>query len=229
MNNDIENYFSCEKKNNRVSEWMTIKWYQICDFFKYWIYPGHCLRNLLFRRYDRVKIPQVKPWEYCEPCESIKFAVFELVCNFIDGEERDPIVEWYGEYGKKLDDKYVMDIGKEIRKWWRTDRSLMEKRNSEFLDFYCRWSIGKMVFGPLNEQGLGQITFDREACPKTQEECTVIPDEDWKKFDAVCDDRSKMIDQDFMRDLMNKLETELYEQDQHYLHLAIDIRDYLWT
>ena len=205
-------------------------WWPISDFFKSWIYPGHYTRNMLFYRYDRVKLPQVKPWEYAEPCDRIKYAVFEQVCDFVDDEVNDPIVEWYGEHGAKLDGRYVMDIGREIRQWWRVDRQIEEKKYWDFLDFYCTWVIGKLHFHKPDKNGLGLVTFDEDHLPKTYDDyMKVVSDEDWKKYDACCDDRTKIVDHEFSSKLSNSLEQKMDDTDDHFLHEAIRIRQYLWT
>lgn len=212
-------------------DWLDAAWYRISDFFKSWIYPGYYMRNLLFRRYDRVKLPQVKPYEYAEPAERIKYAVFEMVCDFVDSEEKHPVVEWYGEYGHKIDGEYVMDIAKGIREWWRVTRDAEERKYYDFLNFYATWVIGKMRFHKIDEKtGVGNITFDKSHLPKFFEKyLEVISEDEWAKFDAVCGDRRKIMDEAFMRELCDRLETGLGDTDDKYLHDAIKIRQYLWT
>lgn len=222
--------FEDEEESKWRDKWESI-WFKTKDFFESWIYPGYYLRNLLFHRYDRVKLPLVKPWEYVEPCEKIKYAVFEIVCKFVEMEEKHPFVEWYGEHGAKIDGIYVMDTAKEIRDWWRTMRSEEVKKSADFQSFYCKWVIGKLRFHtPDKKTGLGLLTFEKSHLPKTFEEYEkVVTVEEWKKFDAFCDDRHKIMDENFMRNLSNQIERNLDDIDDKYLHEAIKIRQYLWT
>jgi hypothetical protein len=45
-------------------------------------------------------------------------AMFQTLLNFFEEEHPEEVVEWYGEYGPKYEDDYVMDIFKELRCWF---------------------------------------------------------------------------------------------------------------
>jgi hypothetical protein len=44
--------------------------------------------------------------------------MFEILSDFIEGECQPEQVEWYGEYGHKIGDKYVRDEMQELYDWW---------------------------------------------------------------------------------------------------------------
>lgn len=225
-------HFIFEDENERpILDKLDVIRFYVCEFFKNWIYPAYYLKNILFRRYDRVKMPSIRPWEYSDTCERLKCAVFELVCEFVDLEERHQTVQWYGEYGHKVDGEYVMDIAKDIRDWWRRRRALEEAKYYDFQTFYCKWVIGKMRFCKADDEtGYGRVVFDESELPKSVEDyLKTVPEDEWRMFDAVCDDRSKIMDKNYMRDLCNKLELGLDDEDDKYLHKAISIRQSLWT
>ena len=64
--------------------------------------------------------------------------------------------------------------------------------------------------------------------PKDIEEAEQkLCEDDWKKFDVVCSNREKMFDMDWMREKLYELEDKIDENDQKFLHDAIDIRQFL--
>ena len=92
------------------------------------------LRNLLFRRYDLVKLPGIKPYEYADVTERLYLDNMQLLVEFIEREKPEKRVVWYGDdeiSGPKwhaadhplfpmpdYEDKFVMDILKEIYRWY---------------------------------------------------------------------------------------------------------------
>lgn len=102
------------------------------DFCKNQIYPAYHLRNLLFRRYDLVRLPGLKPQEYCDCLERMFRANMALVVHFMEQEHPEDHVLWYEEegtdrcgpkYGEpensrlylpEYKGRFIMDIIKEI-------------------------------------------------------------------------------------------------------------------
>ena len=101
-------------------------WWAVQDFWRAFVWPADAVRNFLWRRYDLVRLPQVKRHEYSDVVERMLWANVELLKHFLDEEDPEDHVEWYGEHGPKytgeggkppllpeFEGRYVMDLMKE--------------------------------------------------------------------------------------------------------------------
>lgn len=231
-------------------KWWEPTWWAFTRFFDNWVYPAHYLRNLLFRRYDIVKLRNLKPYEYCDVVERMLYANMELIRFFIEKENPEKYVVWYKDddgvdaghkYGEgkehgweilypEYDGAYIMDIIKEIYRWWTVDLPALQKEYDYLLHFCCDYCWGKMKSKPCKDNSeCSTIEFDNSECPKTLEELEKNEIR-WDIIDKYCDDDRKNIFIDgFMRKKLTKLEIEIDRQKQKYLHLCIEVRPYLWT
>jgi hypothetical protein len=116
-----------------------IGWYKFIRFIEEWIYPAYYLRNFLFYRYDRIKVPQVKSYEYTDKSYLSLCANMQIIVDFLEKEKPEEHVIWYGKEGhiygefdkpilfQEYKGKYIMDIIKEIYQFWTFDREQMLK------------------------------------------------------------------------------------------------------
>lgn len=224
---------------------VNIGWYRFTNFIEYWIYPGYFLKNLLFNRYDTIKIPQVKSYEYVDKTYLMLCANMQIIVDFIEKENAEEYICWYTDedgnelghkYGENLKqkiyfpeykDKWVMDIIKEIYDYWKVIYPKQEECKDYLLSYWAKYLVGEMIDKPC-EDGLYEVLFDKSNTVKTKDELYNL-DLDWNKLDYVVDNREKLLDSDYVRNRISELETEIYEDCQKYLHLAIEVRQYLWT
>lgn len=194
------------------------------------------LLNNLFCRYDRVKVPQVKPWEYCDKTGFLLYADMKILVDFVQKENIDYVM-WYGEHGHKLGQdqklkiyiqqyrgKYVMDIIKQIYSFWRKGYIDKQEQISYLQQIYCKYMLGKMR---ISEQTY-QILFDFTNLPKSVDQ---IKDQiNWQILDKhLQGNRQNLLKENFLKNKLCELQNELQNDCQKYLHLLIDVRPYLWT
>jgi hypothetical protein len=72
--------------------------------------------------------------------------MFEILNQFMEKEEPEERSEWYGEYGSKVGDKYVMDEIKDILNWWNKYYLVefpaeLDKRHDEAFEGYTGLSM----------------------------------------------------------------------------------------
>lgn len=209
-----------------------IYWYQISLFFENWIYPAYYLRNLLFHRYDRIKVPQVKPYEYVDISYLMLYTNMELIVKFIEKENPEKHICWYtdeesGEelghkYGEcknyeimfpEYKDKWIMDIIKEIYHFWKVEYPEYLKHDKYLLNF---WHEYFCTFGIDDEKTIATSMND------------FSENVDWSIIEKYLD-KSKLFEQNYVLNKHRDLKIEMEKRCQKYLHLAIDIRQYLWT
>ena len=127
-----------------------LSWYELQRFFKCWVWPAHCWRNLLFRRYDLVRLPGIKPYEYSDVTERLYLASMQLIKEFVERERPEELVVWYGDdevSGPKwhakdhplfpmpeYEDKFIMDVIKEVYHWYTVTLPMQEKELSRLTD-----------------------------------------------------------------------------------------------
>ena len=165
-------------------------YYSFCRFVEGWICPAYNLRNLLFHRYDRIKVRQVKPWEYCDVVELMLYANLELVVKFIEKEEPEKRILWYCEeegqvvgpiYGEgekhgypviypEYKGEFVMDIIKEIYNWWKDIYPREQKDYDYLLDFWANNLYGKMQSAQIPGTDLWEMESDKSDTIKTLED-----------------------------------------------------------
>ena len=224
-----------------------LHWYSLCDIFKNWIYPAYDLRNLLFHRHDRIKIPQVKAWEYTDILYFMLCANMEMIVKFIEKEQPEKYICWYKDnegkdvghkYGEMKDypylyseynNKYIMDIIKEIYRWWKVDYPTLLNDRDYLLSFWCDYMLGDVVF-KKSENDLSSIEYDKTNLPKTLDEFEKIKDIKWNIIDKYVKNRTELLDEKhFHLDIIGNLKNHIFRQEQKYLHLCIEVRPYLWT
>lgn len=234
------------------THWYNVAWWRIQDFFRNWICPAYDLRNFLFRRYDLVKLPGIKRHEYSDVVERMLHANMELIVFFMEKEKPEEHILWYKDdegndwghkYGEmknmdgskvpvlfpEYDGKYIMDIIKEIYKWWKEGYPSISKDYEYLLSFWSDYVCGTMKSVPTDNDEYRQIVFDKSGCPKTLD---FFNDKDikWEILDKYLDgDRSNIFRENFVSDKMHWLESEIERQKQKNLHLCIEVRPYLWT
>ena len=225
--------------------------YRIREFIDDWIYPAHSLINLLFYRYVRIVIPQVRPWEYVDKTYLMLCANMELIVKFIEEEKPEEYICWYkdsnGEdvgrkYGEvegmdyiysEMNGRYIMDIIKEIYDWWKVGypRLLEDKK-------YLDWFFSEYIFGKFEYE---EVDFGRDFCmyelkanknglPKSVEDFERVDGIRWDIIDRYVEDRKMLLDSDkFFERVIKVLERRIMNEEQRYLHYCIEVRPYLWT
>lgn len=223
--------------------------YKVEDFIQNWIYPAYYLRNLLFHRHDLIKIPTIKPYEYSDTTYIMFHANMQMIVDFIEKEQPEKHILWYkdeegedvghkyGEYKDKfpmlypeLEGQWIMDIIKDIYKWYKETYPQLQKEHEILLSHYVDNTIGEFDFedDEEDENGLSKVRFDKSNCPKTIEELRKkgFNEEIVSKY---LPDNKDWLDSDKCGKVTHELEYEIIRQEQKYLHLCIEVRQYLWT
>lgn len=221
---------------------MFIGWWTLCRWFEEWIYPGYYLKNLLFKRYDLIRITSMRPYEYAEPDYLMFEANMELIVRFIEKYEPEKHIEWYGEhshkYGENVDyvmmfpeykDKFIMDIIKEIYHFYK-ETLYQTNDDLDYLYYvYHQYIVGEMKFIEL-ENKMFELDFDKTNTIKKLNEF----DEkeiyiDWKVIDKYFKKRKDILNDEKFLNKINEIASNLEKDKQKYLHLCIEVRPYLWT
>lgn len=190
-----------------------------------WIVPGYAWSNMLHRT-DIVRLPG-KMTEYHEYDWRMMTAIFTLVVDFVEEEERNHIVDWEGTGKDALE---AWNSMKKIRNWWKSGRKRAISRWQRFLDFYHKWYVGEPDFSGPDENGMVSMTFTTGTLPKTFNEFEIaLSNDDWDVVDEFFSDRRKIADKKAVKKLARELENFVYEQDTKYLKLAVDVRGRMWT
>lgn len=222
-----------------------IGWYKFLRFIENWIFPAYFLRNLFFYRYDRVVVPQIKAYEYSDKEYLMLCAVMQIIVDFIEKENPEKHICWYksedGEdlghkYGENINfemlfpeykDKYIMDIIKDIYHFWTVIYPKKVECKEYLLNYWSKYLCGDLVEQPVYKD-VFNVTFDAANAPKTKEDLYKL-NLDWVKLDYVIDIRADLLDSECIRRKIWDLENEIVRDCQKYLHLAIEVRPYLWT
>ena len=219
--------------------------YMLQRFFENWIYPGYYLKNLLFYRYDRIKVPQIKSYEYADKEYLMLCANMQIIVDFIEKENPEKHICWYKDelgadlghkYGEnpnftilfpEYKDEYIMDIIKDIYNYWK----VIYLKQTESIDYLYKYLsenlIGEIQFQPIDDQN-GQILFDKKNTIKTKQELYQL-NLNWNILDYCFESRNDLLDQNKVRRKVIEMEFERTRDCQKYLHLAIQVRPYLWT
>lgn len=219
------------------------------SFVEAWIFPAYSVRNYFFHRYDIIRMPQLKRTRYYEVDTRMYHAVMELICFFYEKSGWENVV-WYDEtdengnityeaarYGANADKclfpeykgKFIMDIVKEIYNWHTMEMKQLRKDSEYVLRPEIRACRNNMA---------RDIKHIRRQCrqdPSLSEDRLIGEyfnqyDLDWDILDRhLAGDRCNIIDRQFVEAIPNKIRKKMEDNMQKYLHLAIEIRGYLWT
>lgn len=200
------------------------------------------LKNLFYYRYDRIKVPEIKPWEYCDKTGFLLYADMKILVDFVQKQKPQERLLWYEdengiESGHKLGQdqklkifvqeyrgKFVMDVIKQIYNFWKIGYEQQKKQIKYLKEVFCTYIVGKMS---VSEQTY-QVLFDTTNLPVTVEEIKDLVD--WQILDKYLQgDRQNFFKERFLSNKIIKQEIFLQNECQKYLHLLIDVRPYLWT
>ena len=95
-------------------------------YWKHWPYDWrprqvwYRIKCFLWHRYSTTK-PRYLPHTWCDRDTLLAHTMFEILSKFIEQECSPGHVEWYGEEGHKINNKYVRDEMQELYDWWHKD------------------------------------------------------------------------------------------------------------
>lgn len=208
-----------------LRRWIYENAFRFPKWVRDWIVPGYAWSNM-FHRTDIVRLPG-KMTEYHEYDWRMMTAIFTLVVDFVEEEERNHVVDWEGTGKDALE---AWNSMKKIRNWWKSGRKRAISRWQRFLDFYHKWYVGEPDFSEPDENGMVSMTFTTGTLPKTFNEFEIaLSNDDWDVVDEFFSDRRKIADKKAVKKLARELENFVYEQDTKYLKLAVDVRGRMWT
>lgn len=184
----------------------------------YWPYdwrPGQVwyrIKCFLWHRYTTVK-PRYLGHTWHDRCTVMPHMVFEVLSQFIERECSPGYVDWYGEYGHKIDDlknihsskinkrKYVRDEMQELYTWWHQVYNKLYPAICERL-----WrKVSK--HNPV-------VSWVGDDILEYKPEWATLKDE--KRY-KLC------------LDAINNLENRMGQELKENLHRIVEIIPYLWT
>lgn len=219
-------------------------WWKIVNFYESWIYPAHYLRNFLFHNYNKVKLPMFKPYEYLDVSVRMEFAVFELIKEFIEKEQPEKHICWYkdkegndlghkyGEYKNSvnlyptLNGKYIMDIIKDIYRFYTKILPEMQKEKEYLLDVWSKY-IFNGHYEPVEDKE-DIVEWIHEKSNYTLEDLEK-ENLNWNIILKYIEKKEDFFKEDLIHSKVHELENLINNEIQHNLHLAIEVRSYLWT
>lgn len=220
------------------------------NFFEDWIYPGHYLKNYLFKRYDLIKIPNMKPWEYADISYKMKFAIFELIKNFIEKENPEKYICWYkDEEGNELGHKYgenpnfpimfpekrnewIMDIIKEVYNFYTKEMPELEKDISYIVEVNHKYVTHFDFKKCENQEGVkeGEEFYEMiNVADKRSIDDPEIQNLNWDILMKYFDNKEDVLDEKTIVKGLHKAEWYLENKITYYMHLAVEVSPYLWT
>ena len=219
-------------------------WWKIEVFYESWIYPGPYLINFLFRNYNKVKLPMFKPYEYLDVSTRMEFVIFELIKEFIEREEPEKHICWYkdkegndlghkyGEYKNSVDlyptlnGKYIMDIIKDIYRFYTKVLPEMQKEKEYLLDIWCKY-----ILNGHYEKVDGSEDFAEWVNEKSNYTLEDLEKENlnWNIILKYIEKKEDFFKENLIHSKVHELENLINNEIQHNLHLAIEVRPYLWT
>ena len=233
---------------NRVFEFVDDLWWRVRNFFEEWIFPGWSFRNFFWKRYDIVRLHELKRTEYCDVVERLYQANRELLRHFIEDEKPEEHVVWYGLHGHKYnesemrspllypeyDNEYVMDLLKKAYNWFEVEKPAAEREAEYLLGVWYDWLSGKKSLKPeLDENGnpTGNEIYsvDPSSLPKS---LSFFDDKDldWDILDKHLDgDRQNLLKYGYLLQKHDELNKEIWDKTQKMLHLCIELRGFMWT
>lgn len=224
-----------------------IGWYRLEKWIEDWIYPGYNLRNLLYNRYDLIKVKTMKRYEYAEPDYRLYHGNMGIIVSFIEKGEPEKYICWYkdengDDIGRKYGDyknevmvfekeyrgKYIMDIIKEIYKWYKEEEPLLQKEHDYLQEFAIYNVIGVMKDKYNKEQDVYEVYWDKSELPQTIEEIDAS-DLEWDILNKYFKDKKDILNEEKIREVYWQIQEEILKKQQKYMILIAAIRPYLWT
>jgi len=178
-------------------------------YWQHWPYdwrPGQAwyrLECFLWHRYSTIR-PRYLGHTWSDRCELMSHAMFEILSQFVEQECSPGHVEWYGEWGHKIGDKYVRDEMQELYDWWHTIRN---KEMEEVNDMLWAEAHKHEPFAHFVPIGDGSLVEWKQQFYNDEDEAI------YKCCLNAC----------------NKLERMMDAALQERLHRLVNIIPYLWT
>lgn len=211
-------------------------WYKLKSKFEAWICPGYFTRNLLFNRYDLIKIPEVKPWEWADVSIKMRSAIFELIKDFVEKEKGIESLMWeelgssiltgpkYGERNAaiiypELKDKFIAELLKEIYDFYTKEWPQIEKESDYLLTVWSKYVSEIRIENKVLVHGKPPYTL----------ESPVIKELDWDILLKYIGEKDNLFKDNILHDAYTNTQTEIYKKIKYYMHLAVEIYEYLWT
>lgn len=227
----------------KIFENIEIMLFDIKRFIENWIYPGYLMKNFLLNRYDLVKLPTIKRYEYSDIKDRLFLANMELIKSFIEDENPEKHICWYKDedgvdcghrYGEcedfkiyfpELKNTYIMDMIKKIYRWYTTDYPLLLSDYDYFLntwsEYFSELRYEKCEDNSLYELKINEINYSLNDLEKLNL--------NWDILLKYFNNKDEIIEHNVMYRKMREIEKRIFEEKQYYLHLCIEVRPYLWT
>ena len=219
-------------------------WWKISNFFNNWVYPGYYLKNLLFHNYNKVKLPMFKSYEYVDVSARMGFVIFELIKEFIEKEQPEKHICWYkdkdgndlghkyGEYKESknlyptLNGKYIMDIIKDIYRFYTKVLPEMQEEKKYLLDVWCKYIFNGHYEPAKDKEDI--VEWISEKSNYTLEDLEK-ENLNWNIILKYIEKKENFFNEGLLHSKIHDLDILINNEIQHNLHLAIEVRPYLWT
>ena len=176
------------------------------------LYRIHCF---LWYRYTTIKPRTLNYHTWCDRSILIPHIMFEILSQFLEKECSPGHVEWYGEYGHKIEvdgkQVYVMDEIKSLYDWWHNDYGKEYQRKCD--------EIWEEVESCRPEYYFRKI----ESHPQSRGH------EDYYEYDPKFNTQENKVKYKNLINEIHYIESYYEEQLQKNLHRLVNIIPYLWT
>lgn len=199
-------------------------------FWREWIYPAYSWRNMLFNRYDLIRLKEIKSTQYSDVSYRMKCAVYTLVHEFLTREKLQHVF-WHKDYeGNDVGPKYhfnhhkpiypeyegiyIMDILKEIEEWNLKGRKQFEDKLQDFYEY-----VDNLYDVQKNKQMIKSLeelhNHFQFAVPYLKKYVNEVECSDWLDHKKVFKG-------------LELMESERDQKDLKYMILAVEIYEWLW-
>ncbi len=161
------------------------------------------LKCWIWHRYSTIK-PRYLGHTWCDRSYLLPHMMFEILSQFVEKECSYEFVEWYGENGHKINDKYVRDEMQDLYDWWHY------VYNKEYAE------VSKILWAEANKH-------------KPHTEFIPIVGSDSSRWDPQFNTEEDKLIWRMILDAINKLDRRMDQDLQERLHRLVNIIPYLWT
>lgn len=160
------------------------------------------LKCFCWHRYTTTK-PRYLSHQWCDRCALLPHTVFEILSRFIEEECSPGHIEWYGNYGHKINGKYVRDEMQELYDWWH---KVFNKAYPQVTRILWRYAN---KYDPIVDW--------------------VKLDDEFEEYNPRWNSEESERLYGIYMDAINKLERTMEKELKKRLHRVIEIMPYMWT
>jgi hypothetical protein len=147
--------------------------------------------------------------------------MFEILSQFVEKEGSPGPIEWYGEYGHKIDvhgtEVYVRDEMQELYDWWNTTYLKEYPKKEDELWEIAHQNTPIRDFIPLSEEEKDEAAAAGLNC------------EGWMEWSPAWESDESKARWDAAMDAVQALEKQAESELMDRMHRLVNLTPYMWT